>query len=85
MKAVNNYIIVEKIKEKPKTIAGLEITEELDSDNRYLKAKIISIGNLVEGVNINDIVHYDKHAGHGIQWKNKLYYVIRIEDIVIVE
>jgi len=85
MKAINSYIIVEKIKEKPKTIAGLEITEKLDSDNRYLKAKIISIGNLVEGVNINDIVHYDKHAGHGIQWKNKLYYVIRIEDIVIVE
>jgi len=85
MKAINSYIIVEKIKEKPKTIAGLEITEKLDSDNRYLKAKIISIGNLVEGVNINDIVHYDKHAGHGIQWKNKLYYVIKIQDIVIVE
>ena len=85
MKAVNNYIIVEKIKEKPKTIAGLEITEKLDSDNRYLKAKIISIGNLVEGVSINDTIHYDKHAGHSIQWKNKLYYVIRIQDIVIVE
>ena len=85
MKAVNNYIIVEKIKVKPKTIAGLEITDKLDSDNRYLKAKIISIGNLVEGVNIDDTIYYDKHAGHGIQWKNKLYYVIRIQDIVIVE
>jgi len=85
MKAVNNYIIVEKIKEKPKTIAGLEITDKLNSDNRYLKAKIISIGNLIEGVNINNIIYYDKHAGHGIQWKNKLYYVIRIQDIVIVE
>ena len=85
MKAVNNYIIVEKIKEKPKTIAGLEISDKLNSDNRYLKAKIISIGNLVEGVNIDSIIYYDKHAGHGIQWKNKLYYVIRIQDIVIVE
>ena len=85
MKAVNNYIIVEKIKQKPTTDAGLELTEKLATDNRYIKAKIISIGNLVEGVNINDTVHYDKHAGHGIQWKNKLYYVIRIQDIVIVE
>jgi co-chaperonin GroES (HSP10) len=85
MNAINNYIIVDKIKEKPTTIAGLEITEKLDSDNRYLKAKVLSIGNLVEGVNVNDIIHYDKHAGHGIQWKNKLYYVIRIQDIVIVE
>jgi len=85
MNAINNYIIVDKIKEKPTTIAGLEITEKLNSDNRYLKAKVLSIGNLVEGVNVNDIIHYDKHAGHGIQWKNKLYYVIRIQDIVIVE
>ena len=85
MKAVNNYIIVEKIKEKPTTVAGLEITEKLNTDNRYLKAKILSIGNLVEGVKENDIVHYDKHAGHGIQWKEKLHYVIRIQDIVIVE
>jgi len=85
MKAINSYIIVEKIKEKPKTIAGLEITEKLDSDNRYLKAKIISIGNLVEGVSINDIVHYDKHAGHGIQWKDDMYQVIRVGDVVIVD
>ena len=85
MKAVNNYIIVEKIKEKPTTVAGLEITEKLNTDNRYLKAKILSIGNLVEGVSENDVIHYDKHAGHGIQWKEKLYYVIRIQDIVIVE
>ena len=85
MKAVNNYIIVEKIKQKPTTVAGLELTEKLDTDNRYLKAKIVSIGNLVEGVNVNATVHYDKHAGHGIQWKDKLYYVIRIQDIVIVE
>ena len=85
MKAVNRYIIVDKIKEKPKTVAGLELTEKLNSDNRYLKAEIVSTGNLVEGVNIGDIIYYDKHAGHGIQWKDKLYYVIRIEDIVIVE
>ena len=85
MKAVNSYIIVEKIKEKPTTVAGLEITEKLNTDNRYLKAKILSIGNLVEGVKKNDIVHYDKHAGHGIQWKGNLYYVIQIQDIVIVE
>jgi co-chaperonin GroES (HSP10) len=85
MKAVNRYIIVDKIKEKPKTVAGLELTEKLNSDNRYLKAEIVSTGNLVEGVNIGDIIYYDKHAGHGIQWKDKLYYVIRVEDIVIVE
>jgi|TARA_X000001382_G_scaffold102899_1_gene77731 co-chaperonin GroES (HSP10) len=85
MQAVNYYIVVDKIKKEPKKIAGLEITEKLDSDNRYIKAKIISIGNLVEGVSDGDTVHYDKHAGHGIQWQDKLYQVIRVQDIVLIE
>ena len=54
MRAVNNYIIVENIKEGPKKIAGLIMTEELDSDNRYIKAKVISTGNLVEGIKNSD-------------------------------
>ena len=85
MQAVNYYIVVDKIKKEPKKIARLEITEKLDSDNRYIKAKIISIGNLVEGVSEGDTVHYDKHAGHGIQWQDKLYQVIRVQDIVLIE
>jgi co-chaperonin GroES (HSP10) len=85
MQAVNYYIIVEKIKEKPKTIGGLELTEQLDVDNRYLKAKVISVGNLVEGVKNGDTIHHDSHAGNGMTWKDKLYHVITIRDVVIVE
>jgi len=50
MKAINYYIIVEKIKEEPKKVGGLELTESQNSDVRYLKAKVISTGNLVEGI-----------------------------------
>ena len=85
MKAVNHYIIVEIIKEGPKKIGGLIMTEELDSDNRYLKAKVISTGNLVEGLKDGEIVYYDKNAGHGISYKEKLYHVIRSMDVVLVE
>ena len=85
MKAINYWIVVEKIKEKPKNIAGLEITDKLDSDNRYIKAKVISAGTKVEGVNDNDIIHYDKHQGHGITWNEKLYHIISIGDVVLVE
>ena len=55
MKAVNYYLIVEKIKE-PKTVGGLLITDDLDEDNRYTKAKVVSVGNLVEGIKENDII-----------------------------
>ena len=85
MRAINNYIIVEKIKQGPKKVGGLILTEDVDVDNRYIKAKVISTGNLVEGIKDNDIVYYDKHAGHGVQYKESLYYVIRSMDVVLID
>jgi len=85
MKAVNNYIIVEKIKTEQKKVAGLIVTEDIDDDNRYIKAKAISVGNLVEGIKQDDIVYYDKHAGHGVQYKDILYQVIRSGDVVLID
>ena len=85
MKAVNHYIIVENIKTEPKKVAGLIMTEDLDTDNRYIKANVISTGNLVEGIKDNDIIYYDKHAGHGVQYKDKLYQVIRSGDVVLID
>ena len=85
MKAVNNYIIVEKIKQGPKKVGGLILTEDVDVDNRYIKAKVISTGNFVEGINNNDVVYYDKHAGHGVQYKENLYHVIKSGDVVLID
>jgi co-chaperonin GroES (HSP10) len=88
MRAVSYYIIVENIKLEKKKIAGLEISDGIDSDNRYLKGKIVSKGDLCppdEVIKVDDIVYYDKHAGHSITYKNKQYYVMTIKDIVLVE
>ena len=85
MKAVNHYLIIDMIKDEPKTVGGLILTEETDVDNRYLKAKVISIGNMVEGINEGDIIHYDKHAGHGIQHKDTFYHVIKQMDVVLID
>ena len=85
MKAVNYYIIIDQIKDEPKKVGGLILTESVDDDNRYLKAKVISIGNLVEGVCINDVIYYDKHAGHGIPHKDKFYHVIKQQDVVLID
>ena len=85
MKAINFYLIVEKIKEEPKKVAGLILTEKTDVDNRYVKAKVISKGEAVLGINNEDIVYFDKHAGHGITFDDTLYHVIKHGDVVIVE
>ena len=46
MKAVNDYIVIEKIKEEKKTSGGLLLTDDTDSDNRYKKARVVSVGEL---------------------------------------
>ena len=85
MKAINDYVIVDKIKEGPKKVGGLILTDETDETNRYKKANIISVGNLVEGVKSGDVIYYDAFAGHDIAYKDELYRVIRMRDIVLVE
>ena len=85
MRAINHYIIAKNIKTEPKKVAGLIMTDDTDVDNRYIKAKIISTGNLVEGIKETDIVYYDKHAGHGVQYKDILYQVIRSGDVVLID
>ena len=85
MKAVNDYIVVDKEKVGPKKIGGLILTDDLDEENRYIKATIVSTGNLVQGLKDGDVVYYDKHAGHGITWKDTMYQVIRGRDVVLVE
>ena len=85
MKAVNNYLIIDIIKDEPKKVGGLILTEETNEDNRYLKAKVVSIGNLVEGIQEGDTIYYDKHAGHGIQHKDKFYGVIKQQDVVLID
>jgi len=83
MQAVNYYIVVEKIKEAPTKIGGLELTDEI-TDNRYNKGKTISVGNLVQGVKNNDIIYYDRHAGYGIEHEGEHLFVIKEQDVVVV-
>ena len=85
MKAVNDYIVVQKLKVEPKKVAGLIMTEDIDEDNRYIKATVVSTGNLVEAIKDKDVVYYDKHAGHGDQYKDILYQDIRAGDVVLID
>ena len=85
MQAINDYVIVDIIKEELKKVSGLILTDETDESNRYKKANIISTGEMVEVVKEGDVVFYDKHAGHDIGYNDEMYRVIRSRDIVLVE
>jgi co-chaperonin GroES (HSP10) len=85
MKAVNRYIIIEKIKEEVKANkGGLILTEQHQNDIRYQKAKVISVGNLIEGLPSEAEIYFDKHAGYGIEFDDKLFYVIKEQDVIAV-
>lgn len=84
-RALDGYVIVEKIKEAPKKIAGLELTEVQNKDIRYLKGKIINAGILSEKLPPDSIVWYDRHAGHIIYVDDIPYYILKIGDIAAIQ
>jgi len=85
MKAINDYIVVQPIKEEKKTSGGLLLTDDTDLDNRYKKALAISVGNLADIINEGMVVMYDQHAGHDVDYEGELYRIIKLRDIVLVE
>ena len=86
MRAISYYIVVDDIKEKPVKIAGLDLTHKLTKDEgRYKKAKVISVGNMVDGIKNKDMIYYDGACGHNISYDNKIYKVIKMQDVVLVE
>jgi co-chaperonin GroES (HSP10) len=85
MEAVGRCLIIEKIKEgTTKTKGGLLLAENQREDIRYIQAKVLSVGNEVVGVKKNDLIFYDRHAGHKIEIDKDIYHVIRLNDVVVV-
>ncbi len=39
---------------------------------------------MTEGIKVNDTIYYDRRAGHGIEYDDNLYQVIRQQDVVLV-
>jgi co-chaperonin GroES (HSP10) len=85
MKAVGKRLIIEKINEgTAKTKGGLLLGETHKEDVRYTEAKVISVGDEVVAVKPGDHIFYDKHNGHKIEPNKETYYVIRLDDVVVV-
>lgn len=83
MKAVGNYLIIQKVESTTKeTKGGLLLSEASTQDIRYIKAKIIDPGE--QSLNKDDFIFYDRHAGHKIDYNDQQYTVIKVQDIVVV-
>ena len=85
MKAIGKYIVIEEVKETGTTTkGGLMLSETQREDIRYRKAKVLNIGTDVVGVNNNDSIYFDRHAGFNIEIGEDVRKVIKEQDVVIV-
>ncbi len=84
MKAVNKYIIIEKILEEMKTESGLLLSGEDSNEFRYSKGVVINPGTNVETVKEGDVIYYDKSSGHTMVIKDRKYTIILERDVVVV-
>ena len=68
MKAIGRNLIIQKIEQNiTKSQGGLLLNKNDRSDIRYVEAKVISIGDEVQGLKEEDTIFYDRHAGHFIE------------------
>jgi co-chaperonin GroES (HSP10) len=85
MKAIGRNLIVNKHKiGSSKTKGGLILAEKQRDDIRYITGDVVSVGDEVSGIKQGDKIYYDKHAGHGIEFKDNKYIVIKLQDVVVV-
>ena len=85
MKAIGRNIIINKLKEGiTETKGGLLLSEAHREDIRYVEATVVSTGSECDGINKDDVIYYDRHAGHKIELDRETYHVIKAQDVVFV-
>jgi co-chaperonin GroES (HSP10) len=84
MKAINKYIIIEKILEEMKTDSGLLLSGEDANEFRYNKGVVVNPGTNVDTVKEGDVIYYDKSSGHTMVIQDKKYTIILERDVVVV-
>ena len=84
MKPINKYIVIQKIEEELKTEFGLILSQEDAKNFRYAKAKVVKVGSNIEVINEDDLILYDKSAGHSMLIDDNSYTIILERDVVVV-
>jgi len=84
VKAINKYIVITQIKEEYKTKSGLLLSNEDVSSMRYHKAVVVNPGTNVSTVKKDDVIYFDKAAGHTMLINDETFTIIEERDVVVV-
>ena len=83
MKAKLNNVLVEPIQEEIRNDLGL-ITG-VQSEHKFSKGKVSSVGERVTNVEVGDIAWYDKHRSSNIKLNGNNFDIMDISNIFVVE
>ena len=84
MKPIGKYIIINKIEEEHKTESGLLLSASDVDEFRYRKGKVVKAGSDVSVIKEEDLIYYDKNAGHSMLINDIPYTIILERDVVVV-
>ena len=85
MKAIGDNLIITPTQQGvEKTKGGLLLTHSQREDIRFNKAKVLTHGEDVKGINEGDEIYFDRRAGHKIEINKDTYHVIKARDVVVV-
>jgi hypothetical protein len=84
MKVLSKFILIDSIKESSERGSGLLMTAGDVKELRYVKAKVISCGELVNDIPADSIIYYDKASSYDVLIDSKRLTVIQEKDVVCV-
>jgi|TARA_R110002012_G_scaffold90794_1_gene221721 co-chaperonin GroES (HSP10) len=86
VKAIGNYIVVKpEVEQTITTKSGLMVSAQDKSQIRYARGGVVSIGEMIDTIKVQDIVWYDKHNGHPARINGEAYIVVSLSGVVVVE
>ena len=80
IKVIGNRVLIEEIVEDIKSESGIILGETKNSIQKI--GKVISIGNLVQEIKINDKVMFDNHRVAPLNLDGKTYLILDIESVI---
>ena len=79
-KPLGDRLLVKRVEEATTTASGIIIPD--NAKEKPSRAKVIAIGEEVEGVNVDDTVVFGKYAGTELSLDAEEYLVLELSDIL---
>ena len=80
LKVIGNRVLIEEIVEDVKSESGIILGTTEKSANRV--GKVISIGNLVEEIKVNDKVMFDGYRVAPLDFDGKTYLIMEENNVI---